>query len=110
MKRSLIKVAAVAVILAFGGVGLAHDALARGLFDRGHFGHGKRPTRLQVLQVTCLELSVHRAKLLRWRLMPDLSARCAKCGGQLHLIKPWRLEDVLAKPLFSPAGRFRAAS
>jgi hypothetical protein len=42
MKRSLIKVAAVAVILAFGGVGLAHDALARGLFDRGHFGHGKR--------------------------------------------------------------------
>ena len=25
--------------------------------------------------------------------------RCAECGGQLHSVKPWRLEDVLGKPL-----------
>jgi hypothetical protein len=25
--------------------------------------------------------------------------RCAECGGQVHLVKPWRLEDVLVKPL-----------
>ena len=31
----------------------------------------------------------------------QLSARlrCAECGGQLHSVKPWRLEDVLGKPL-----------
>ena len=23
--------------------------------------------------------------------------RCAECGGQVHSIKPWRLEDVLGK-------------
>ena len=44
MKRSLIKVAAVAAILALGGLGLAHDALACGRFDGGHFGHGGRFT------------------------------------------------------------------
>jgi hypothetical protein len=54
MKRSLIKVAVVA-ILALGGVGLAHDALACGRFAGhdalacgrfagGHFGHGGRFT------------------------------------------------------------------
>ena len=26
--------------------------------------------------------------------------RCAECGGQLHSVKPWRLEDhLLGKPL-----------
>ena len=25
--------------------------------------------------------------------------RCAECGGQLHSVKPWRMEDVLGKPL-----------
>jgi hypothetical protein len=25
--------------------------------------------------------------------------RCAECGGQLHSVKPWRVEDVLGKPL-----------
>ena len=40
MKRSLIKVAAVATILALGGLGLAYDALAWGRFDGRHFGHG----------------------------------------------------------------------
>jgi hypothetical protein len=39
MKRSRIKVAVVAAILALGGVGLAHDALACGRFAGGHFGH-----------------------------------------------------------------------
>ena len=31
----------------------------------------------------------------------QLSARlrCAECGGPLHSVKPWRLEDVLGKPL-----------
>ena len=33
--------------------------------------------------------------------MAQLSTRlrCAECGGQLHSVKPWRLEDVLGKPL-----------
>ena len=42
MKRSLIKVAAAAVILALGGMSLAHDALAWGRFKSGHFADGKR--------------------------------------------------------------------
>ena len=25
--------------------------------------------------------------------------RCAECSGQLQSIKPWRLDDVLGKPL-----------
>jgi hypothetical protein len=25
--------------------------------------------------------------------------RCAECGGQLHSVKPWRMEDTLGKPL-----------
>jgi hypothetical protein len=25
--------------------------------------------------------------------------RCAECGGQLHSVKPWRVEGVLGKPL-----------
>ena len=25
--------------------------------------------------------------------------RCAECGGQLHSVKPWRLDDALGKPL-----------
>jgi hypothetical protein len=31
----------------------------------------------------------------------QLSARlrCAECGGQLHSVKPWRMDDVLGKPL-----------
>ena len=31
----------------------------------------------------------------------QLSARLrgVECGGQLHSVKPWRLEDVLGKPL-----------
>ena len=31
----------------------------------------------------------------------QLSARlrCAECGGQLHSVTPWRMEDVLGKPL-----------
>ena len=24
--------------------------------------------------------------------------RCAECAGQLHSVKPWRIEDVLGKP------------
>jgi hypothetical protein len=30
----------------------------------------------------------------------QLSARlgCAECDGQVHSVKPWRLEDVLGKP------------
>ena len=30
----------------------------------------------------------------------QLSARlrCAECGGQVHSVKPWRMEDVLGKP------------
>jgi len=42
MKRSRIKVAAVATILALDGVGLANDALAWGRFHGSHIGHGKR--------------------------------------------------------------------
>ena len=42
MKRfPLVKVAAVAAILAL-GAGVAHDALAWGRFDGSHFGQGKR--------------------------------------------------------------------
>ena len=44
MKRSLIKAAAVATILAFGGLGLASDSLAWGRFDGRHFGQGGRVT------------------------------------------------------------------
>jgi hypothetical protein len=31
----------------------------------------------------------------------QLSARlrCAECGGPLHSVKPWRMEDALGKPL-----------
>ena len=31
----------------------------------------------------------------------QLSARlrCAECGGPLHSVRPWRLDDVLGKPL-----------
>ena len=31
----------------------------------------------------------------------QLSARlrCRDCGGPLHSVKPWRMEDVLGKPL-----------
>jgi hypothetical protein len=31
----------------------------------------------------------------------QLSARmrCAECGGPLHSVKPWRVEDVIGKPL-----------
>jgi hypothetical protein len=25
--------------------------------------------------------------------------RCAECGGQLHSVKPWRMGDVLGKPM-----------
>ena len=43
MKRSpLIKVAAVAAIVALGGVALAHDALAWNRFKSGHVANGKR--------------------------------------------------------------------
>ena len=37
----------------------------------------------------------------RWIRIAQLSARirCAECGGPLHSVKPWRLEDVLGKPL-----------
>ena len=33
--------------------------------------------------------------------LAQLSARlrCAECGGQLHSVKPWRMEDVIGKPL-----------
>jgi hypothetical protein len=24
--------------------------------------------------------------------------RCAECGGPLHSVKPWRMEDVLGRP------------
>jgi hypothetical protein len=41
MKKSSIKVAAVATILAL-GVGLTHDALAGGRIKSGHFADGKR--------------------------------------------------------------------
>ena len=36
----------------------------------------------------------------------QLSARlrCAECGGQVHSVKPWRLEDVIGKP---PSGQTR---
>ena len=45
MKRfPLVKVAAVAAILALGGAGVAHDALAWGRFDGRHFGEGGRVT------------------------------------------------------------------
>ena len=43
MKRSpLIKIAAVAAIVALGGVALAHDALAWNRFKSGHVADGKR--------------------------------------------------------------------
>ena len=25
--------------------------------------------------------------------------RCAECGGPVHSVKPWRVEEVLGKPL-----------
>jgi hypothetical protein len=54
-----------------------------------------------------------RCRMTRWRpiswlprismglTIAQLSARfrCAECGGALHSVKPWRLEDALGKPL-----------
>jgi hypothetical protein len=33
--------------------------------------------------------------------LAQLSARlrCFECGGPVHSVKPWRLEDILGKPL-----------
>jgi hypothetical protein len=33
--------------------------------------------------------------------LAQLSARlrCAECGGAVHSVKPWRLEDAIGKPL-----------
>ena len=38
--------------------------------------------------------------LIVWRLawIEALKER-SECGGQVHSVKPWRLEDVLGKPL-----------
>ena len=38
--------------------------------------------------------------LYRWLTIAQLSARlrCAECGGAVHSVKPWRLEEVLGKP------------
>jgi hypothetical protein len=33
--------------------------------------------------------------------------RCAECGGQLHSVKPWRLDDVIGKPLERRVERHR---
>ena len=39
--------------------------------------------------------------LCQWTRCAQLSERlrCAECGGQLHSVKPWRMEEVLGKPL-----------
>ena len=55
----------------------------------------------------CPRCRMTRLRLMSW--LPRISMgltiaqlserlRCAECGDQLH-VKPWRLEDVLSKPL-----------
>src|SRR5262245_14265803 len=41
------------------------------------------------------------ARTITGRTIAQLSARlrCAECGGPLHSVKPWRVEDVIGKPL-----------
>ena len=56
----------------------------------------------------CPRCRLTRLRPIRW--LPRISMgltiaqlserlRCAECGGQLHSVKPWRMEDTLGKPL-----------
>ena len=56
----------------------------------------------------CPRCHVIRLRPITWlprismgRTTAQLSARlrCAECSGPVHSVKPWRLEDVLGKPL-----------
>ena len=56
----------------------------------------------------CPRCRMTRLRLMSWLprismglTIAQLSARlrCAECSGQLHSVKPWRLEDVIGKPL-----------
>ena len=100
MKRSLIKAAAVATILAFGGLGVAHNSLAWGRFDGCHFGQGgrvtgklhdhdrqvspDRPPKDEEISARN-RLSVHRAGLLRWRRLTPIGKERKR---RLHAPKP----------------------
>ena len=56
----------------------------------------------------CARCRVTRMRPIKWLprismglTIAQLSARlcCAECGGQLHSVKPWQMDDVLGKPL-----------
>ena len=59
------------------------------------------------IECHCPRCRVTRLRSISWLprismglTIAQLSARlrCAECGGPLHSVKPWRLEDVLGKP------------
>ena len=64
------------------------------------------------IECNCTRCRVTRLRPMKWlpRISMGLTVaqlserqRCAKCGGPVHSVKPWRMEDVIGKPL----GRLR---
>jgi len=60
------------------------------------------------IECHCLRCRVTRLRPMNWlpRISPGLTIaqlserlRCAECDGQLQSVKPWRMENVLGKPL-----------
>ena len=60
------------------------------------------------IECHCPRCRVTRLRPMNWLprismglTIAQLSERlpCAECGGQLHSVKPWRMVDVLGKPL-----------
>ena len=60
------------------------------------------------IECYCPRCRMTRLRPMRW--LPRISMgltiaqlserlRCTDCGGPLHSVKPWRLDDVLGKPL-----------
>ena len=54
------------------------------------------------MHVECYRPGCRMTRLRPISWLPSISMGLTieqQCGGQLHLVKPWRLEDVLGKPL-----------
>jgi len=60
------------------------------------------------IECHCPRCRVTRLRPINWLprismglTIAQLSARlrCAECGGQLHSVQPWRMQDTLGKPL-----------
>ena len=82
-----------------------HGALGR--FRRSSRGAVRRVILCNYLRHRCPRCRAIRLRPISWLprislglTIAQLSARlrCAECGGQLHSVKPWRLEEVLGKP------------